>query len=106
MSRYRYEPLNSDADEARLLTLLPGRKSEQVRVEIEIVSLTKGTELRYEALSYVWGSTDDLKFIMVGSAGDVTHSVTQNLATALPHLRYARYVFRNRTYLVVSAFRN
>lgn len=41
-------------------------------------------ESNYEALSYVWGDTSDLKAI---SLHDCIHHVTTNLETALRHLR-------------------
>jgi hypothetical protein len=42
---------------------------------------------QYEALSYVWGSTDNLVDIAIGNSNE-TLRVTQNLATALSYLRY------------------
>jgi len=42
---------------------------------------------RFEALSYAWGSTKTLIEVNAGP-GTETISVTQNLATALPYLRY------------------
>lgn len=43
----------------------------------------------YEALSYVWGSSANPVPLLVGPSRENTISVTQNLATALQHLRDA-----------------
>jgi hypothetical protein len=48
-----YLPLNTDRNEIRLLTLLPGDESTMVRCSLEHVSLINPPE--YRALSYCWG---------------------------------------------------
>ncbi|KAH6865669.1 heterokaryon incompatibility protein-domain-containing protein, partial [Alternaria rosae] len=89
MLPYQYPalPLPDTGKYTRLLRLSPGDFSDELHVELEQV-LLDGT-FNYEALSYVWGSTDHLVSILVGPSREYTISVTQNLATALQHLRNA-----------------
>ena len=42
----------------------------------------------FEALSYAWGSSENPVNIFLGESGNHTLAVTQNLAEALPYLRY------------------
>ena len=112
MIPYRYSPLNKDRNEIRVLTLHPGKFSANIHVSIHKVALTAESPPIYEALSYVWGSTDDPVDIEIersrkdklypcgclpfrrhlarnpASSRNDTLSITQNLATALPYLRY------------------
>ncbi|KAI1775003.1 heterokaryon incompatibility protein-domain-containing protein [Hypoxylon cercidicola] len=71
----------------RLLSVQPGSETDAIHLELlpEPVDLRRGT---YEALSYVWGSEDDLVAVRFGSQGAAKFFVTQNLAEALLHLRY------------------
>ena len=85
---YHYEPLDARESEVRLLTLLPGGTSAKLRVSLSIVPFQVQSPPKFEALSYVWGSTENPDFFIVGETGDVTIGVTQNLAVALRHLRY------------------
>lgn len=71
----------------RLLTLLPGIGSTPISIDIKTARLTEGEKPDYEALSYVWGSSENLSNIVVGNSGNATLAITQNLATALPYLR-------------------
>ena len=82
---YQYTPLNKDSDEIRLLTLHEGDFTAGVQVSIHTVPLTPENPPIYEALSYVWGSTENLTDIKVGND---CLAVTRNLANALPYLRY------------------
>ncbi|KAN0103387.1 HET domain containing protein [Hyaloscypha variabilis] len=85
---YQYAPLNEEAQEIRLLTILPGNSSSHIRVCLHIKPFTKKTKLKFEALSYSWGPQVDPVDIFVGKRGNQTIKVTQNLAHALPCLRY------------------
>ena len=85
---YEYSPLNEEASQIRLLTLLPGEFSSKIHVNLQIKQLTTERRPRYEALSYVWGSTENLVDIFVGKSTKYTLAVTQNLACALRYLRY------------------
>jgi Heterokaryon incompatibility protein (HET) len=86
---YRYLPLNEEASQIRLLTLLPGKFSAKIHIRFDIKQLTIDDCPSYEALSYVWGPTQDLVDIFIGSSTRYTLAITQNLARALPYLRYA-----------------
>ncbi|KAF8856097.1 HET-domain-containing protein [Acephala macrosclerotiorum] len=89
MAPYKYSPLNHEAGEIRLVTLLPGLFQSPIRVFIEVVPFTAGDPPSFEALSYTWGSTEDPVDIFVGSQR-ASLQVTGNLAEALPYLRYDR----------------
>lgn len=82
---YQYTPLNEDRNEIRLLTLHEGRFKMDIHISIHTVPLTPDNIPTYEALSYVWGSLEDPIDIQVGAH---TLAVTNNLAEALPYLRY------------------
>ena len=88
MAPYQYLPLNEDLNEIRTLTLDPGDFSADIHISIQKVVLTTDNPPIYEALSYAWGSTEDPVDIRIGSSGNETLAVTQNLAVALPYLRY------------------
>lgn len=60
---HRYQPLNHA--ETRLLRLLPGLVSDQLVCHLETVKLQIPCHIRYEALSYVWGSRGELQNIQV-----------------------------------------
>ncbi|SPJ71724.1 uncharacterized protein FTOL_01452 [Fusarium torulosum] len=78
-----YSALNSSRREIRLLRLFAGSETDAIKCELYTTSLDCPDE--YEALSYVWGSPKDPRSITVeGEAKDVT----QNLESALRHLRH------------------
>lgn len=52
MVRYQYVPLNEEAKEMRLLTILPGSFAAEVRASLHIVPLTEQEPPVFEALSY------------------------------------------------------
>lgn len=98
---YQYTPLPPKTDQIRLLKLLPASdENGEVAVTLQSIS-TKAAARHYEALSYVWGSSENPVTISVvtssttGAVEDVSSSacvtaplrVTQNLASALRHLR-------------------
>ncbi|CAD6447540.1 a5565455-822b-4b0f-a687-8fc7c20c702a, partial [Sclerotinia trifoliorum] len=87
MSQYSYSLHSLDSDSIRLLGLMPN-KDQAAPIQCRLYSyplqeLDKGIHL-YEALSYVWGSSDKPKFVFINE-----HSlpITANLHTALLHLR-------------------
>jgi hypothetical protein len=86
-TRYKYKGLKDP--KVRLLKLLPGRFGTSIYVLFEVKTLTELSVPRYEALSYAWGSSDNPVDIYIGTSDDYVVSVTQNLAYALQHLRYA-----------------
>lgn len=91
---YGYSPIDGAAGEIRLLELLPGHFSDAIRIKIRTISLLNApsedtaSSSRYEAVSYVWGSTKNLvKITLVDEGTDYLLGITQNLAGALPYLR-------------------
>jgi hypothetical protein len=85
---YQYVPLNEEAHEIRLLTLLPGTFSSEIRLCLDITPFTQHLVPEFEAVSYAWGSTENPVDILVGESGRQALTVTQNLAKALPYLRH------------------
>jgi hypothetical protein len=85
---YQYSPLDEEAQEIRLLTLLPGSFSAKICVCLDIEPFTDDHVPKFEAVSYTWGSTENPVDIFIGELGRKTLAVTQNLAEALPYLRY------------------
>ncbi|KAI0868813.1 HET-domain-containing protein [Hypoxylon argillaceum] len=77
-----YNNLDQSKHQVRLLRLLPGHGSKSVHCELFTISLDEPSE--FEALSYVWGSTEDPVQIILG--GQIK-SVTKNLGSALHYLR-------------------
>lgn len=88
MARYRYDPLPNIPQSIRLATIYPGVGDEEVIVDLSIETFSRDSPPAYEALSYVWGSTQPPEFICVGGLGTATLQVTANLKSALQHLRY------------------
>lgn len=103
MNQYRYHPLKRDEDEIRLLTILPGSFSERVLTRLTHLSFSANSSPQYEALSYTWGPADNPQEIYIQSQtedNDIDFgspepaytntklSVTQNLDSAIRHLRY------------------
>lgn len=82
---YQYTPLNDDLKEIRLLTLHGGDFEADIKISIHTAPLTPDDPPTYEALSYVWGSLENPVDINIGFQ---TLAVTNNLAQALPYLRY------------------
>jgi hypothetical protein len=97
---YQYEPLNEVAQEIRLLTILPGSFSSEIRICLDIKSsATEDSEwetdsvlefgedsdpdyeadldLTFEALSYAWGSPLEAVNILIGESGSRTVSYSK-----------------------------
>ncbi|KAF2431651.1 hypothetical protein EJ08DRAFT_669800 [Tothia fuscella] len=87
MPRYQYEVFSQNSKEIRLLSLLPGTFDADVKIVLRNNSFSTSSPPSYEALSYVWGTSQNPVNIGIGSGND-SLSVTQSLAIALPHLRY------------------
>jgi hypothetical protein len=85
---YTYSPLDEEAQEIRLLTLLPGTFSSEIRLTLDITPFTEFHIPDFEAVSYTWGSTENPVSIFIGKCGRKVLAVTRNLAEALPYLRY------------------
>ncbi|KAM0135480.1 hypothetical protein ACHAP3_005065 [Botrytis cinerea] len=87
MSQYSYSTDPLDSDSIRLLGLMPDKDlTSPIHCRLHDYSLResdRGIHL-YEALSYVWGSLENLKVVYVNNR---SLSVTANLYAALLHLR-------------------
>jgi Heterokaryon incompatibility protein (HET) len=79
---YQYSALKEEAGKIRLLTLLPGKARDPTEILLEMIPLTDVSTPKYEALSYVWGPTENPDNIIIQSEHSL--SVTSNLADALP----------------------
>lgn len=81
MRPYQYLPLNSEAKNIRVITLLPAcvSDSNEIRILLDTIEIQRGYEFQYEALSYSWGSVEDPVAIYVGASEDQIISVTQIL---------------------------
>ncbi|KAF4156806.1 hypothetical protein CNMCM6069_006328 [Aspergillus lentulus] len=83
---FSYSPLNPEAAEIRLLTILPDKNGKDpVRCTLQTVSLNNSPQ--FEALSYVWGNVVEKVEILVD---DIPFQVTTNLEAALKCLRHSR----------------
>ncbi|KAG4442480.1 hypothetical protein IFR05_002032 [Cadophora sp. M221] len=80
----RYEQLDPNRREIRLISLLPGKLFDPIAVALAPFSLDDEDTPAYEALSYVWGETSDPQNIELNW---VTFPVTANLYMALQFLR-------------------
>jgi hypothetical protein len=87
VNAYQYVPLNEESHEIRLLTLLPGTFSSEIRLCLDVTPFHRHHVPEFEAVSYCWGSTENPVNILIGESGRETITVTQNLAQALPYLR-------------------
>ena len=88
MAPYQYSSLKESLNEIRVLTLHPGDFSADLHVSIHKVTLRLDSPPIYEALSYVWGTTENPVELKVDPSGNETLAITQNLAIALPYLRF------------------
>ena len=79
---YGYSPLENSPTATRLLTLLPGKRADPIRIFLHDVDLKTPTS--YEALSYAWGDEMDRRKIFCD--GKVIY-VTKNLEAAILQLR-------------------
>ncbi|KAI0895017.1 heterokaryon incompatibility protein-domain-containing protein [Annulohypoxylon nitens] len=78
-----YSPLKFERDQVRFIEILPSdTNDEPVRCLLKTTELTR--DIRYAALSYVWGDREDTRDIIVDG---VEFPVTNNLESALRYLR-------------------
>ena len=78
-----HEPLQLHASEIRLLSIHPS-SSENDKIECSLATLLLHDNLKFTALSYVWGNPDITESITVNGK---QMNVTTNLASALRHIR-------------------
>jgi hypothetical protein len=73
------------ADELRLVALQPGKDDDTIECKIEHSTFEASKEeYRYKALSYMWGSINELRPVSIDST---TSYVRENLWWALYYLR-------------------
>ena len=86
---YRYDELKDE--EIRLMELLPDKFVNEIRVILRPINLIPGRfPSDYHALSYVWGSPENAKFVtVVAKNKQYTLKITSNLYTALKYLRHS-----------------
>jgi hypothetical protein len=86
-SAYLATPLKSGIPEIRLFELLPGLETNPVFGKLSRHNLDDDKHVNppYDALSYMWGTTDGAKTIQLHDDGNF--KVTSNLAAALHALR-------------------
>ncbi|SMR58441.1 unnamed protein product [Zymoseptoria tritici ST99CH_1E4] len=84
---YDYKPLDTTKKEIRLMRLLPAQNwQDEVVISLKTVSFLDTEPVTFEALSYVWGSSDTPKKVTIHETGAVVHA-TRNLLEALRQLR-------------------
>lgn len=83
LHRTLYEPLNSDANQIRLVRL-EASTDFAAKIQCELFHSDLSNPPEYEALSYVWGDPDDRLGITVN---ETDLQVTRNLEVALHYLR-------------------
>ncbi|KAJ8129753.1 hypothetical protein O1611_g3878 [Lasiodiplodia mahajangana] len=87
MAAYQYSTLKKNG--IRLATLRPGALHDTLYIELQEVETSLTEPPVFEALSYVWGSTENKVPVQVSNpTGESILMVTQNLATALRNLRF------------------
>ena len=83
LETYQYTSLRPGDSTFRLLKLLKYR-SPEIECELFPQSLSNNEHVSYEALSYVWGSTELVECIFLDRK---RHWITDNLYSALQYLR-------------------
>ena len=79
-----YEPLPQEPFSIRLLKVEPGVDQGDVRCSLSVFSLNDAAQNQYEALSYVWGSSDAPDHVFCNGQ---RRRVTRNLGLALRRIR-------------------
>ncbi|KAI1362067.1 heterokaryon incompatibility protein-domain-containing protein [Xylaria arbuscula] len=92
MALQHYCPLKPENREIRLLSLEPGSSSDDIYIRLYHHCLSATAGPSYEALSYVWGLSQNDKAIQIRKQNGQTQQmfVTQNLYIALTQLRHER----------------
>jgi ankyrin repeat protein len=83
MDIFVYEPIDLERPAFRLLQLLRG-KGPAIECVLYQAYLDGADTIPYDALSYTWGGTDKISTVKVNGK---TFNVTENLHSALQHLR-------------------
>ncbi|PMD67720.1 HET-domain-containing protein [Hyaloscypha bicolor E] len=90
MPPYRYSEASLDPDSTRLLRLMPC-EDETAPIQCQLFNYdlqkSSGRPHRYEALSYVWGSSDKRQSLVIDGSEPRDLAITANLHNALSRLR-------------------
>lgn len=84
-----YDDLSTGGSEIRLLRVLPAGNEEDI-VHCMLVKETEASGLKYRALSYEWGSRDDLRSIVIGP-NQIRIRIRKNLESALKRTVYDEF---------------
>lgn len=93
MALLDYLPLTQPHD-IRLIDIISGAFTDALQIRVYHCNLEESHVPQYEALSYVWGSSDNPATVQVqlvlasGNVNSHEFPITQNLAIALQHLRF------------------
>ncbi|KAM5349772.1 hypothetical protein ACJ41O_006277 [Fusarium nematophilum] len=84
LPRYIYDPLDQEAKEIRLLTILPSHNPEDP-IRCTLARMPLSTAQAYKALSYVWGDPSKTAFMVLQGA---EVQITASLSTVLRYIRH------------------
>ncbi|KAH9215470.1 heterokaryon incompatibility protein-domain-containing protein, partial [Leptodontidium sp. 2 PMI_412] len=85
-NNYPYLPLAAAQDEIRFLELLPRGLDSSTPIQARLIHGSLKDLPKYDALSYVWGSTHEQTTIQLDDTRD--YLVTKNLERALRHISH------------------
>ncbi|KAF2023062.1 hypothetical protein EK21DRAFT_81692 [Setomelanomma holmii] len=85
MSVYRYDPLDSEASDVRVITLLPDEFESPIVISLATIALADIGA--HEALSYAWGKLGDRQDVTIRGKKDYALPITASLVEALRYLR-------------------
>jgi hypothetical protein len=87
-----YQPLKRER--IQIVTIQPGEFDDKIIIGLAHAKFSARKHPKYEALSYVWGSSSNRKRIHIAGVPNGSLEVTHNLYVAL---KYLRYVDKSRT---------
>ncbi|KAF4633974.1 hypothetical protein G7Y89_g4138 [Cudoniella acicularis] len=93
ITSFKYTPLKTDENEIRLVVLLPPNDSEEIVCRIIHKHMTDD-DVTYEALSYVWGSSEDIHSIQLMGSVEEPESVTKHNFPVTKNLHEALCLLR------------
>ena len=101
-NEYKHTALDSNQDTIRLLRLHPGPYNDSLSCSFEVVSIAEAERLKYEALSYFWGTDEPSNAI---SLRDKFPEGSRSLKLAIKHFMPLRFNIRNHLYAALRQFR-
>lgn len=76
---YVYDPLDETEGHIRYLLLLPGERRDPIKLHLTTAPLTGNGSVSFEALSYVWGSKEDMIPVAVKSVKSVAEDLVETI---------------------------